>query len=329
MLMAPVCRKLDNARFNRAISTTICLLLLIIVFAGSIWIVAAQIRSFTGDIPLIEEKANSILNSIHSYVEKRYDIPEEQQKQIIEQRTDKLGKSSGAYLSRFLGSMGSLFTGLAITLVVTFLLLFQKEKYETFFLKVTFGKTQEERSETLTSITNVAQQYLTGRAISMFILFVLYAIALFIIGVKNALLLAAIGALVNIIPYIGPFLAGVFPFLVALVTEESFQPAIWVAISFIFIQAIDNYFVTPFVLGGEVRLSALSIILSIICGGFVWGVAGMILFIPMLSIAKIIFDRIDSLKPYGFLIGDPGKSPSDKFREWMEKKSGKKIKKVL
>lgn len=137
-------------------------------------------------------------------------------------------------------------------------------------------------------------------------------------------MLAALAALVNIVPYLGPFLAGVFPVLVALVTKESFEPAIWVAVSFTVIQAIDNYFVTPFVMGGEVNLSALSTILIIICGGYIWGIAGMILFIPMLSIAKIVFDHIEGLKPYGYLIGDPAdESPSLKFKKWFKEKFGK------
>src|SRR5688500_3905749 len=135
-------------------------------------------------------------------------------------------------------------------------------------------------------------------------LFILYFIALLIIGVKNALLLSLVAALVNIIPYVGPILAGVFPFLAALATKASFEPAIWVIISFSVIQGIDNYFVTPFVMGGEVNLNALTTILSIICGGFLWGIAGMILFIPLLSIAKIVFDHVEPLKPYGYLIGD-------------------------
>ena len=140
-----------------------------------------------------------------------------------------------------------------------------------------------------------------------------------VIGVQNALLLSAIAALVNIIPYIGPILAGVFPLVMALTGSDSFTPAIWVVISFSIIQGIDNYFITPYTLGGEVRLSALATILAIISGGFVWGVAGMILFIPMLSIAKIVFDHIPSLKPYGFLIGDPGESPTTKFKKWLSR----------
>jgi predicted PurR-regulated permease PerM len=111
---------------------------------------------------------------------------------------------------------------------------------------------------------------------------------------------------------------------VALVTEEHWQPAVWLLFSFFAIQAIDNYFVTPYFLGGEVSLSALSTIVAIICGGFLWGIAGMILFIPMLSIARIIFDHVPQWKPFGYLIGDDSGSPSGKFITWVSHLFGRK-----
>jgi predicted PurR-regulated permease PerM len=77
--------------------------------------------------------------------------------------------------------------------------------------------------------------------------------------------------------------------------------------------------------GGQVNLSGLSTILILIIGGYVWGVAGMILFIPMLGIAKIAFDHIEGLEPYGYLIGDQKKkSPSSKWGDKIKKLFKKK-----
>jgi predicted PurR-regulated permease PerM len=154
----------------------------------------------------------------------------------------------------------------------------------------------------------------------MIFLFVLYSVSLLLIGIKNALLLSAIASLLTIIPYIGPILGGLFPLMTAMVTETSVQPVLWVLAALIVIQAIDNYFVEPNVIGGEVRLTALSTIISIFIGGILWGIAGMILFIPILSILKIIFSHVEKLKPFGYLIGDEGKSPSSKIKAWFRKK---------
>jgi predicted PurR-regulated permease PerM len=319
MLMAPVCRKLDNRGFHRVFSALVCILILFAVFLLMLLIVIGQISSFAHDLSTIEQKSELFFANIRQYIEGQFKISPERQTTILKQQVKSLNQSAGSYVSNVAGGIIGTIAGLAITLVFTFLLLFHKEKYEGFFLRLNKSGDQEKTKMVLEKITHISQQYLTGRAISMIFLFVLYAIALLIIGVKNALLLAGIASLLTIIPYIGPILGGFFPFLMALLTEDSLQPAIWVAITLFIIQAIDNYFVEPYVIGGEVRLTALSTIIAIIAGGLIWGVAGMILFIPMVAIAKIIFDNVESLQPYAYLIGDEEKAPSSRLKNWFKK----------
>ena len=327
MLMAPLCRWLDGKGLPRTLSCIICVLILLLIFLGMIAILMAQLSGFIQDLPLFEQKTNEMLVSIQSFIERQFDIPAQQQAEMIKKETRNISQSVGSYFTSVLRSSIQLVVNLVITLVFTFLMLFHKERYYSFFLKFSSGETEEQKHGVLNSISLVAQQYLKGRAISILGLFVLYLLSLWVLGIKGALLLAAVAALVNILPYIGPVLAAVIPFFVALVTEESWQPAIWLLLSFFVIQAIDNYFLTPYFLGGEVSLSALSTFVAIICGGFIWGVAGMILFIPMLSIAKIIFDYVPRWQPYGFLIGDDSGSPSGRFFKWI-RSWGRKRRKV-
>jgi predicted PurR-regulated permease PerM len=319
MLMAPVCRKLDNRGFNRVSSALTCILILLTVFVLSMAIVIGQISSFADDLSLIEQKSELFFTQIKHYIEQQFRISPERQMTILKQQVKSWNQSAGSYVGNLAGGIIGMIAGLAITLVFTFLMLFHKEKYQEFFLKLNRSGDQAKTKMVLEKITHVSQQYLTGRAISMVFLFVLYAAALLIIGIKNALLLAGIASLLTIVPYVGPILGGFFPFLMALLTEDSLQPAMWVAVTLIIIQAIDNYFVEPYVLGGEVHLTALSTIIVIILGGLVWGVAGMILFIPMVAIAKIIFDNVESLKPYAYLIGDEERAPSSRLRDWFMK----------
>jgi predicted PurR-regulated permease PerM len=75
--------------------------------------------------------------------------------------------------------------------------------------------------------------------------------------------------------------------------------------------------------GGEVALSAQASILTILVGGLIWGGAGMILFIPVVGIAKIIFDHVEPLKPLGYIIGDPDAKKPSKIKMWIMEKLGK------
>lgn len=324
MLMTPICRKLDSKGWNRAASCTVCIMILLVALLGLLGIVVAEIRSFMKDITLIEEKGREAIETLQVYIEDQFHIEPKQQAALAEKQVATMSDSAGTYLSKIFGGMASAVGGILLTLAYTFLFIYNKERYETFFIRLYKEEDPRKVKEIVGQIGHVAQQYLTGRAMSVATLTVLYAIGLLIIGVKNALLLSAIAALLTIVPYIGSAVGGLFPFAMALVTEDSIQPALWVIGVIIFIQAIDNYFIEPRMVGGEVNLSALVSILSIIVGGLVWGVAGMVLFIPMLGIAKIVFDHVESLKPYGYLIGDPDEHKSPSLSQWIAEKFRKK-----
>lgn len=324
MLMTPVCRKLDARGWNRAASCAVCVFILLVSLLGLLGIVVAEIKSFAKDITLIEEKGKEAISTLQEYIEDNFHIKPKQQAAIAQKQVDTMSDSAGTYISKIFGGMAAAIGGILLTLAYTFLFLYNKERYETFFIRLYKEEDPRQVKEVVGQISHVAQQYLTGRALSVAMLTVLYAIGLLIIGVKNALLLSAIAALLTIIPYVGSAIGGLFPFAMALVTEDSIQPALWVIGVIIFIQTIDNYFIEPRMVGGEVNLSALVSILSIIVGGLVWGIAGMILFLPMLGIAKIIFDHVDSLKPYGYLIGDPDEHKSLSISQWIAQKFKKK-----
>lgn len=318
MLMAPLCRSLDNKGWNRALSSGLCAFIVLVFFVLSIVIFAAQVTSLIKDIVLIEQRTTELFAALQQFVENRFGIPVEEQAELIRNKTAGDNFLQPHLKKIFAGSLQT-FATLVFTIILMFLFLYHKERYHGFFLRFAPGNTKTDKEKVLENISLVSQHYLIGRAFSIVGLFILYAIALLIIGINNALLLAGISALFNIVPVIGPVFAAIFPFLVALVTESSLQPAIWVLVSFCLFQVLDNYYLTPHFLGGEVNLSAVATIVIMVCGGFVWGIAGMILFIPMFSIARIIFDHVPSLQHYGVLIGNPNKRPSMKMGEWFKK----------
>ncbi len=324
MLMTPVCRWLDGKGWNRAASCAMCILILFVSLCGLMAIVVAEVKSFVKDIALIEEKGRETISTVQHFIEEKFHIEPEQQAALAKKQVDTMSSSAGAYISMLFGGMAAAIGGILLTLAYTFLFIYNKERYETFFIRLYKNEDPRKVKEIVGQISHVAQQYLTGRAMSVATLTVLYAIGLLIIGIKNALLLSAIAALLTIVPYVGSAVGGLFPCAMALVTEDSIQPALWVIGVIIFMQAIDNYFIEPRMVGGEVNLSALVSILSIIVGGLVWGVSGMILFIPMLGIAKIIFDHVESLKPYGYLIGDPDENKSPSLSQWIARKFKRK-----
>ena len=319
MLMVPLCRTLDKRGMNRGGSVLSCVAILLLVIIVIITIVSLQILSFAEDLPQLEERLNAFLSDAHNFIRQNFDISKQKQKLFLKRHFDTSEQSIGEYVSGFLSTSASLIAGIVLTLVYTFLLLYHKEKYELFFLKIFKDEDRTKIKASIDKIADVAQCYLKGRTISILILAILYSGGLILVGIKHSILLGCIAALLTVVPYVGTLIGGFFPLMMAIITEESWEPALWVIGIITLIQTIDNYFIEPYIIGGEVNLSALATILAIIAGGILWGIAGMILFIPMLGIAKIIFDNIDKLKPLGFLISDPDKSP--KIPAWFGRKS--------
>jgi predicted PurR-regulated permease PerM len=128
-------------------------------------------------------------------------------------------------------------------------------------------------------------------------------VALLIIGVPYAVLLGVIGALLNILPFIGGILAVLFPILVAMATIDGSSTPLWIVISYMTIQFIDNHFLVPYIVASRVKINALISIVIVLMGGALWGIAGMFLSIPVIGVLKIIFDRIPEMKAWGMLIG--------------------------
>src|SRR5690606_16494262 len=165
-------------------------------------------------------------------------------------------------------------------------------------------------------ISHVAGMYLIGRLISMTFLAVVYMIGFSIVGLPNGILIALVAVIPTLIPYVGAFVGAFFPLAMALVggSSEMLLPIAGILIA---AQVIDNNIIEPLVEGESLDISPIFTIVSIVVGELIWGIAGMILFMPMFAIVKIICDHIPSLHPYSFLLENDVDDP-----QWLEKVKG-------
>ena len=133
---------------------------------------------------------------------------------------------------------------------------------------------------------------------------ILNSVGLLILGIDYAIILGITGALLNVIPYIGGVIAIALPMIIAFVSKDTLTYPLLVLGVYLLIQFIDNHFIIPRVVASKVKINALISVIVVIIGGSLWGVAGMFLSIPLTAIMKVVFDHIDILKPWGFLLGN-------------------------
>jgi predicted PurR-regulated permease PerM len=188
--------------------------------------------------------------------------------------------------------------------VYVFLILFYKPLLLDFFHQLFGADHKTTVSEIINQTKTVIQKYLSGLIIEIIIIAVLNTAGLMILGIEYALLLGIIGALLNVIPYIGGIVAVALPMIIALITKDSPMYALYVLAIYYAIQLIDNNYIVPKIVASKVKVNALVSIVVIFAFGALWGIPGMFLSIPITAIFKVICDRIESLKPVGFLLGD-------------------------
>ena len=167
----------------------------------------------------------------------------------------------------------------------------------------------------------VSQKYIQGLLIDIGILAVLNYIGFQLLGIEHAILLALMAAILNLVPYIGVFIGSVFPFAMAILTKDESWVAFAAVGVCVVVQFLDNNFITPKVVGSSVSINPLATLLAIIVGGFVWGVMGMMLFIPLLGMAKVVMDSFPASQPFGYLIGEEEEyKPKIKLPEFLKRK---------
>ena len=155
---------------------------------------------------------------------------------------------------------------------------------------------KELRSKTsFNKIKDLLSRYFVGLVFQILILFVIYTIVLLIFGIKNAIVIAFLCALLNLIPYVGPMVSAVLMILLTMSSNlgQSFSEVIlpkttYVMLGFVIAQLVDNFFSQPFIFSKSVKSHPLEIFLIIIIAGILFGVVGMIVAIPSYTAIKVI-----------------------------------------
>lgn len=306
-LMRPVNAVLEKAGFPNLLASTISTLLVFIVVGGLSFLLFYQLKVFADDLPQIKKEVGEFLGSMQKNLSSVTGLSPEEQKEIINKRSDTLLSSVEKQLTLALGGLVSASLKFFLVLIYLFLLLLNRRKFVNFLLLYLSGRKKEKARILLRKTGKVAQDYLWGRLKVMCILAAMYIATFLIFDVRYALLLTIFGALVTIIPYIGPFVSGVLPVVFVIVFGKSFTEILLFAGVILVIQLIESYILEPVIIGSEVQLSPLAVIIAIVIGGIVWGIAGMILFVPIFAIIKILSDYTQSLRPVGYLLGNSSK----------------------
>ncbi|MDD4993904.1 MAG: AI-2E family transporter [Paludibacter sp.] len=304
ILLHPVVNFFVRLKINRVVAIIITMLLTVLIMAGFIALIYSQALSFSDSWPIFVDKFTDLLNQTIKSASRYFDIRQSIIHAWITRTQHELITIDGTLIGKTLVSVGSMLAALVLVPVYIFVILFYQPLLIEFIHRLFDESHLNQVNSIVTQTKSVIQRYLVGLIIEAVIVGSLNALGLLLLGIEYAIILGVLGAVLNLIPYIGGIIAVGLFMMVALVTKSSAWFALYVFGVHTFIQIIDNDFIVPKIVASKVKINALFSILVVLVGNALWGVPGMFLSIPLLAIIKVIFDHVESMKPWGFLLGD-------------------------
>ena len=303
MLLNPAVNAMARWRVPRILAIAVGVLLAMAALFGLAYFIFTQAAHFKETLPQLNDKLDVFGREAQRWAQGALNMERREIRDAMEKVKGEGMLKGGAMVGSTLATVGTLFAFFFLLPVFTFLLLLYKKLLITFICKLFPAEDQTTVNDVLGQTKGVVQSYLVGLLFEAGIVTVLNWVGLMLIGVQYALLLAVIGAVLNLIPYIGMIIATIIPVVLALATMEP-TAALWVLALYAFVQFLDNNFIVPKVVASRVQINALFSILVVMIGGALWGIPGMFLSIPLTAILKVIFDRVPGLEPFGYVLGD-------------------------
>ncbi|PZF72122.1 AI-2E family transporter [Taibaiella soli] len=302
LLLYPVTRRLEKLHIGKGLASILSVLLFLLCIGGFIFFFSLQIIGFSKDIPILETKIQELLQHVQQTISWRYHIDSTQQMEY-------LTKSANSFLSGAANSIGNIFLnviGIVIwtvfMFIYTYFMLYHKGLLVRFSLALFRPHHRAKVYNVLTQTRAVINSYVMGLLIEMATVAILNTAGFLILGIKYAVLLGLLTAVLNIIPYLGIYTGMAICALLTFANGTPLQ-ALEVVIMLVFIHFLDANILLPRIVGAKVNMNPFITIVVVLIGHAIWGIPGMFLFIPLTAMIKIICEQVDALKPWAILIG--------------------------
>ncbi len=303
-----------------ALLAVICFL----AFIGLIlYILGTQLTKLANDWPQFQDQLSTSIDTIQNWISHNFHINERKQLNYVHTATTKIMASGTTVISVTLLSISSMLLFLVFTFIYTFFFLLYRKLIMKFLVSVFKDENAKIVHDIIEQVQYMIRKYIVGLLIEMTIIVTVVCLVFWVLGIKYAILLGLLTGILNIIPYLGIFTALVLSSLVTFATATVLSKLIFVIITLVVIHLVDSNILLPVIVGSKVRINALITVLGVIIGEMIWGIPGMFLSIPVIAVLKIVFDSVESLNPWGIILGDEERGSKELSPIFMRKKKTK------
>jgi predicted PurR-regulated permease PerM len=304
IVMLPFFRFLRNRRVPEVLAIALSLLMLVVLVGLLVWFFSSQISRLVADFPQIRENVMLHLNSLSAWINSKTNFSTKNQLDLFNEQSNRLLNYAGGLLSGAAASVTSIFIFVGLLPIYIFLILYYKNLLLRFVFLWFPQESNPKLEDAMREIQIIIKSYLVGLLIQITYISILLGGLLLIFGIKHALLIGVIFAILNLIPYVGALIGNLIGVLLTLTSSQEVWPIFLVLGTIAVVQFLDNNILMPRIVGSKVKINALASIVGVIVGGTLAGITGMFLSLPIIAVLKIVFDRTDSMKQWGVLLGD-------------------------
>jgi predicted PurR-regulated permease PerM len=304
VLLSPTVGYLVSKKVNRIVAVSLLLILSLLILSVIVVFVVWRINTLDVGLPELQLKFEDLLDQVVNWISQEFNIRERKVDLWMTDSKEDLMTESNTVIGITLTAISGFLATLILTPVYVFLMLVYEPHLIQFIHRLFATTSTDIVDKVVADVIGIIKNYLSGLFIQFIIVTVLDFAGLLLLGIEYAVVLGIIGGLLNLIPYLGGLITMLLFAGIALLTKPPLY-VLYVILLYGVIQFIDNNMIVPKVLGSKVKLNALISVFAVVAGGILWGVPGMFLSIPLVAIVKLIFDHFDSLKPWGFLMGEP------------------------
>ncbi|MFA6277263.1 MAG: AI-2E family transporter [Pedobacter sp.] len=319
IMLLPIYRFLRKRNVPESLSIILPILLVLIFIAGIVWFLSAQVGILVDDFPQIKQNVAKHLQSLKEWISGFTKMSITKQENFIKEKSDDMLGMAGTAAGGAFVTLSGIFVFVGLLPIYIYLILFYKDILLRFVFLWFKTDDHAKVKDAVYETESIIKSYLVGLLIQISYMTILLGGILLLIGIKHALLIGVIFAILNLIPYVGALIGNLIGVLLTLTSSTELWPVVTVLGVIAFVQFLDNNILMPRIVGSKIKINALVSIVGVFIGGSIAGISGMFLSMPIIAVLKIIFDRSESFKQWGVLLGDerPSKSPLTfaKFRK--------------
>lgn len=311
-ILYPVCIWFERRGASRAMSIFYSVSILSILIIGLVLLLIYQVSAFSGEWPAIKLRVADTLHQISHALTTYLGVTDEQQAKYIATIAD---QGAGSVLSVLRRAVSVSATSAVLAVLVpiyTCLILFYRKQWIEVLGKL-FPAIDISRIKNIASMTIVTYyNFIKGMGIVYLTVGILNTVGLLALGVPHAALFGFLVSILTIIPYVGILAGSLLPVAMAWIAHDSIWYPLGVVAVFAFVQYLEANVIFPFAVSSKLKVNTMVVLIAIFVGGLIWGVSGMILFVPFVGILKLVADQTPGLSALAMALGtsDEQKHPT-------------------